>query len=496
MHNGVPAVELINFFPRPRRHVAGTNGAVETECMKFPTIPRIVAVLVGALLLTWPAIYNRYPLLYPDSMSYLEDGRLVARALFLHKVSADYGGRSFIYCLGILPFHGNRNPWPIVGLNALLTAWVIWLVVRSIRPKHIAASFLVLIIALAAITSLAWFVSLIMPDILGPLAYLSIYLLLFASETFSAGERLGLWVLAWWGVASHATHLILAAGLCCVVAIVMALQGAPRRSWLPAAGRLAALIALVAAAHLAIHTYLYGKPSLNGKRPPFLMARVIVDGPGRWYLQRHCGEVQFTICTYLPAIHEGITDDEFLWEAHGIWKSASPITQEQLRAEESRFVIATIRTYPHEELHAALGNFKEQLTTFGLWDYGPNPWVLEVFDEALPGKRDRYLQSRQAVTDLPQDFSSTAQTWAVMASIVLLCLIAAIRWRHLSRRLLALAAIIVSITVANALVTGVLSNVEDRYQSRVIWLLPFLAGMFVLDWIASQNKDSSCPLMP
>jgi len=85
-------------------------------------VGRGAAVLVGELLMTWPALYNGYPLRYPDSMSYLEDGGLVARALFLRKFSADYGGRSFIYCLGILPFHWNVTPWPIVALQALLTA--------------------------------------------------------------------------------------------------------------------------------------------------------------------------------------------------------------------------------------------------------------------------------------------------------------------------------------------------------------------------------------
>jgi hypothetical protein len=46
------------------------------------------AVLGGALLLTWPAAYNRYPLLYPDSMGYLKNGRLVARALFSAQILA------------------------------------------------------------------------------------------------------------------------------------------------------------------------------------------------------------------------------------------------------------------------------------------------------------------------------------------------------------------------------------------------------------------------
>jgi hypothetical protein len=42
--------------------------------------------------------------------------------------------------------------------------------------------------------------------------------------------------------------------------------------------------------------------------------------------------------------------------------------------------------------------------------------------------------------------------------------------------------VIVSTVVANAFVTGILSMVENRFQSRVIWLLPLLAGILVLDW--------------
>ncbi len=129
-------------------------------------------MLAGALALIWPALYNRFPLLYPDSMSYLEDGPLVARAVFLHKFSVDYGGRSFIYCLGILALHWNVSAWPVVGLNAFMTSYFIWLVMRSILPRPPLKGYLVLVILLSLVTSLAWFVSLIMPDILGPVAYL------------------------------------------------------------------------------------------------------------------------------------------------------------------------------------------------------------------------------------------------------------------------------------------------------------------------------------
>jgi hypothetical protein len=41
--------------------------------------------------------------------------------------------------------------------------------------------------------------------------------------------------------------------------------------------------------------------------------------------------------------------------------------------------------------------------------------------------------------------------------------------------------------VLNAFLTGVLSIVDERYQCRVIWLIPLLAGVFVLDWLEHRT---------
>jgi len=454
------------------------------------------ALLIGALCMAWPALYNRYPVLYPDSISYLEGGRLVARALFLHEFSTNYGGRSLIYGLGILPMHWNITPWPVAALHALLTAYLIWLVVRSIAPRRTVLSYLALLISLSLFTSVGWFVSLIMPDILGPVLYLSIYLIVFAGETISPRERLAVLLIAWWAVASHITHLILASGLCALLVVVLVLQHVPFRIWLRVISKVGVIILLAAAAHLALHTYLYGRPSLTGRRPAFLMARVIADGPGRWYLQAHCGEAKLVLCDHLHAIRNDISADDFLWEEGGIWQGASPATQEQLRAEETRFVLATLRTYPRAELAIAASNFWQQLRTFALWGYGPDPWISEGFDRALPGARSRYLQTQQAQGALPAEFSTTAQNWMLMTALTLIGTLSAFRWRHLSPRLVGLTVIIVSIAIANAFVTGVFSMVEDRFQSRVIWLLPLLAWLFVLEWLDYRHDCFSVPNFP
>lgn len=451
------------------------NNARQEKCRSV--ICQSAAVSTGALLVAWPAIYNGYPLLYPDSMTYLKDGHIVAQALFLHRLSKYYGMRSFIYSLGILPWHWDVTAWPVIVFQGFLTAYIIWLLVRSIVPRQTAASYVALVALLSLLTSLGWFASLIMPDILGPLLYLCIYLLVFARESLSRAESLTVILIACWAVASHATHLMLAAGLCILLGLLVVWR---RPNKLRFVAELAMIVLVPAAAQLALHMYLYGHPTLNGEPPPFLMARVIADGPGRSYLKQHCGEVKLAICQDVSALPDN--PDDFLWAAGGIWQNASKETQQRLRQEEMGFVLATLRAYPREQLSKSLANFGQQLTTFDLAIFDPNDWILRVFDSVLPRERASYLQSRQARDELPYEFFTSVQTWTVLASLVVIGVFTPRMWRRRPPRLVGLALVIISVIVANAFVTGTLSMVENRFQSRVIWLLPLLAGVLALEW--------------
>jgi hypothetical protein len=64
-------------------------------------------------------------------------------------------------------------------------------------------------------------------------------------------------------------------------------------------------------------------------------------------------------------------------------------------------------------------------------------------------------------------------------------------WRP--QRLVGLAAVILFAVIANAAVTGVLSDVEGRYQDRVVWLLPLLAGVLLLTWFDRRNLGPNSP---
>ena len=441
---------------------------------------RLAAVLLGALTLAWPAFYNGFPLLYPDSMTYLDDGRIVARAVFLRQFSDYYGMRSFFYSLGILPLHWNVALWPVVAGQCLLAAYVLWLAVRSIAPRQTILAYLVLVLPLSLFTGISWYAALIMPDILGPLLYLSIYLLVFARDSLTRGERLSLYPIAWWAVASHATHLLLAAGMCVILALLAAAGRRDFRRRIRPVCEVAAIVALAAAAQLALHGYLYGTPSLDGERPPFLTARIIADGPGRWYLEKHCGDLKWVICDHLHNLPND--PDDFLGGENGVYQNLSDSDNSRLMQEEIPFVLATLRAYPRQQISRSAANFWGQLITFDFADLHASSWVLDEFEPVLPHARSSYLKSRQARNALHLNLFSAIQFWAVMVSLAVIAAFVPLLWRRHSPKIAGLSVVIVSMVVGNALVTGVLSMVEGRFECRVIWLIPFLAGMCILDW--------------
>jgi hypothetical protein len=245
-------------------------------------------------------------------------------------------------------------------------------------------------------------------------------------------------------------------------------------------GEVTMIVLLAAVSQSALHGYLYGTPSLNGERPPFLMARVIADGPGLWYLQQHCPGMQFVLCDHLQELPQD--PDVFLWGEKGVWANADDATTSRLRQEERPFVLATLRAYPGAQLSKSLSNFGQQLRSFGFYLFGPSDWMSQEFASVLPGERSQYLQGRQAQDDLPLELFTSVQNWTVFASLIIIVAFLRRIWRNRPARLIGLGIVIVSTVVANALVTGTLSMVEDRLQSRVVWLIPFLAIVLALDW--------------
>jgi hypothetical protein len=164
-----------------------------------------------------------------------------------------------------------------------------------------------------------------------------------------------------------------------------------------------------------------------------------------------------------------------------LWIDATTEDQDELRQEELPIVLATVRQYPWEELRISASQFWGQFNTFNLYNYAATPFILKMFESELPDARANYERSRQALETLPTWFFSQVQLTAIAVSLVVIAIVGWRLGRSWPRELVGLAVVIAYILIANAALTGVFSNIEDRYQGRVIWLVPLLGGFGVGD---------------
>jgi hypothetical protein len=121
------------------------------------------------------------------------------------------------------------------------------------------------------------------------------------------------------------------------------------------------------------------------------------------------------------------------------------------------------------------------LRSFGIYGFDPSPYILDNFATTLPRARASYSASRQARGTLQLDLLTDVQLWTVLPSLGIIAVSIPLLWRRYSLRLAGLSLVVISIVLANAFVSGVLSVVDDRYGCRVIWLIPLLAAIFILD---------------
>jgi hypothetical protein len=329
-----------------------------------------------------------------------------------------------------------------------------------------------------------------MPDILWPLLYLIIYLIVFRWNSLGGTERTIVFIIGAWCAASHSTHLLIGMGACVVAVVVLVLKRYPLIHVARAAAWATAVLLTAAAANILVHASLYGEPSLTGRRLPYLMARVIADGPGRWWLEKHCPDpkVRLAICDDVNALPRD--SDQFLWGPNAIWESAGESKRKRLLQDEMTVVLGAVQEYPLVELEISMRHMWRQLFAFNLWNFPADPYILKILHDDLPETGIRYQHSRQFKMDLHENLFSSIQVYTVGLSLLIIVaglggLISSEDWNG---SLFGLATIILFVVPANAAVTGVLSTVADRFQSRLIWLLPLLACLVSLVWAEGRHN--------
>ena len=478
-------------------------------------------LLAMALLLCLTALWNGQAFFYPDTPTYLRGAEMGASRLlgpaalkpWLPAPSAanaqgpsvvDTGespkrikpltsiedkvvlaGRSVYY--GVLVYAGflAGQMWLTVVVQALAVAYLLQLLMVRLwglagRPAIGISA------ALSLLTPLGVYTGFLMPDVFAPLVILCIGTLAVYWRQLGRADRWLLSVILLFGLLAHASHGVLAVSL---LALALAARGLSRRwrglstaALVVTAGCIAGAVAAEWAFSKAV-TKAVGAPPL---RLPHPMARLIDLGPGTTYLRQHCPDSGFAACAYLqnyPTIW-----DDFLFStdpAKGAFALADVATKRRLSEEQLRFVGEVIRFDPAGVVRGIGADVLRQLVNFRVDISAYGSRGLAMYEGRVPDSIFADMQaSRAASQQAPLNNWLTVSTYALaLASLVVLL----VGWLRpgspaaspadsaAGQRFTDLVWVVVAGVVANAVICATLASSLDRFQARVIWLLPFMA---------------------
>ena len=413
----------------------------------------LLAVCGGAVLMLWPALLNGYPVLFSDSGALLEMGLEPAMGW----------DKPWIYGPFLALFHWGATLWLPLAAQGLLTSGVLWLSQKALGAAT-ARRHLLICTVLAIGTAAPWFASLLLPDFFAPIVVLCLFILAFGRERLSRSELAAVAMLGSIAIAAHLTHLIVASA--CIVALALVRRRLECRPALPLAAALAMLLLTNAVGNGVLGISPYGSV--------FALARLVGDGPGRAYLDRHCPDASLRLCAWQGRL--SADSDEFLWHPQGpVWADGFGPTR--FAPEAARLVPAVIAAYPIDVLRAAAANTLRQLAMARVGD----ALGADYLDIAVLPRLQRYFPAAevaryQAARQPRGMLRNMAAPFAALHAALLLAGAAGAVWLMLrswrtDRPLAGLAAVALAALLANAFAGGALSGPHDRYQARIAWLV-------------------------
>jgi len=478
----------------------------------------LLLLAIAAVALMWPAIYNGQALFSSDTSAYVRGAdaavhaatgissdwsptprrsALSTRAVAMTATAAHAGadasrfrsmssvqeqnvmaGRSIYY--GALLYAGSLagNFWLTVFVQSMLLTVSVALALQACAVNG-AERFGVAMAVLCA-TPAAFFVSYLMPDVFAGLTILGCAVLIAAPDQQHGWKRLFWLALLGFSLLAHRSHVLLATGMLAAGLLVRARDARSAG----AAGLLTIVMALFVAL-LGSMVFNIGVKHVLGAAPiypPFIMARLIDDGPGYEYLQRTCPGSGFVACRFVDRLP--LRSDDFLWNPdpkRGVFVTSDVPTRRALSEEQYRFAWAVLRDNPLDQVAVSASNMLRQAGAVGLAESAYSEWDKAFFAEKLPA--DTYSSMRRTAAyrgAIPSKALSTLSYAGVVIALAYLLYVYRPRSSPGAAPLptyTVLTALTLFGIVLNAAVCGGLSGPHDRYQARVIWLIPLLALM-------------------
>ena len=466
---------------------------------KFSQAPLL---LFGILLFLSFAIWNGFPFLFTDSLSYITSGiDLIAPF-----------DRPIFYGLFIRATGAIFQVWGEVICQSALLA-ILLLKLSNILFPRMSKGFLYLwFLLITLFTSAPWFIGQISPDIFTSILFLAliIWALIYQESRILSSIFIGAVITL--SICVHSSNLLIGALTSAAITLWLIFQGTP----LVSLKKFVLLIgiSLIAAIFLIIPSNVWSHygATLNPTGKVFILARILEDGPGLKYLRVICPTSELKTCASLPILEQArlvevqdpdskspelrnLVASSFLWGG-GLALSGGVFS---VNSEAGLIIKGALKAYPLEQFSALIRNMSNQLITFSVGEQLNSTLKMEainnLFRTHFPRFYTSYQNSQQSLGKIEEItfFLNPIYFYMVLFSTILLlglCLFL-LRGTNVNKKYSLSLYALFTFLVSNALVSGGLSGVFERYQSRVVWLVPAISILFVLGLLnAAKNSDN------
>jgi len=489
-------------------------------------VSRLIGLFALLLAGMWVALVNGQPLFHPDTSAYVRGPDFAVVYFFGNRFATSWtqkrtlegprttssntsdsaaqgspinspfdqsvlSGRSIYYGALLYLGHVASKLWLPVFVQAAVFIYLTYtLAVTCLRFPFPA--FLGLDVAVIILTPVSFFVSYLMPDIFASFLILGTIILFGFWDELKNADRIIVSAIVLYSATTHSSDLLLLVALVGVAFVTTFLsnRGAPSTSRSSAA--VVVLAVLVLCGILAEVAFTYATRTAVGAnpiRPPFLMARLIADGPGYRFLQENCSNRPYTVCQFIDRLPE--VAPAFLWSTDpkdGVFSVADPSTRRELSSEQVKFALDVFRSDPWGVIMSMGKNALQASFNIGIdevfltqqrlqWAKGSLP---VVYSDQLPLARiavsdwqSSWLRSPVMILYLAVyliSFVGLVLSLLLWPSIRVLTKSTAFPEREWFR------AVVIATTavVLNAAICGALSEpIVMRYQTRIAWIPVF-----------------------
>lgn len=445
----------------------------------------IALTIIGTLIFMIFALYNGFPIVSDDSITYISSG-------FESIVPAE---RPIFYGYFIRYTSFRASAWLPVFVQCLILSYItirfIRSIVPSIKPTHLVA--ILLITALATISS--WYAGQLLPDIFTPILFLSLYLYLQGSNT-TLHKAILLFII-YMATVFHYSHYAIATTFVLLILIGSTVFRNKLQHYRKRSLQLSIVVAL-AWASLFSSNYLAGNGFISGKASHvFLMGKLCESGILKKHLDKTCQVKDYEICQYkeeLPSVAW-----EFVWDIEH-----SPVFKQggwDSTRMEYKEIISDIASQPkywptlaYKSIEATL----RQVILLNIDEGEERPWITydkdhelyKTIDKYFPYEINQFKGSRiniRALLDIPF-YDHVYVIIFLLSSVIVLFFI---NEKH-KKTVITVYSMVILFVFINAFATATFGNVLSRLNSRAIWLIPMTNIIFIYlyakDWAEGRKQ--------